>query len=254
MGRSGPGVVVDIGLGSHPWTTLALADRLAAWPQLRLIAVDNDPERLRRAARVLPERVELVLGGTDLSDWAPIRLIRAMNLLRAYRPAEARSARGRLRQALEPGGLLLEGSCSAAGEVGTAELLLPSPTDRIELLTHCRLEHSFAPARLWPYLPMVWRGPGRLSRRRWLAGDPMACLVRAWSWCFEAARAQGLRQPDVLWQRSLQRLAEWIPVRPGPAGMALLSAPRRPAAWAAARLSAPGPGPPAHSPQGAAPR
>ncbi|HET6351304.1 MAG TPA: hypothetical protein VFG89_04125, partial [Coriobacteriia bacterium] len=66
--RGGSPLVVDLGFGAKPWTTLELAQR---WrrvnPQLRVLGLEIDPERVAEArASADPPAVDFALGGFDL--------------------------------------------------------------------------------------------------------------------------------------------------------------------------------------------
>src|SRR5690606_16860699 len=97
-------VVVDVGLGDRPDTTVELA---AALPWLRVVGVDHDPERVR-VARELAPGLDARAGGFDLplGPDEPARLVRCFNVLRGYRPEQAEPARRRLAASLLDGGLL----------------------------------------------------------------------------------------------------------------------------------------------------
>ena len=61
-------VVADLGFGASPVTVLELADRLArVRPDVRVVGVEIDPERVARGSTVAnPPRVDFVLGGFEV--------------------------------------------------------------------------------------------------------------------------------------------------------------------------------------------
>ena len=112
--------VVDLGFGRVPRTTLELAARL--WnldPTIPILGVERDPERVARAQQDASPRLTFRLGDFELplQPGERVRMIRAMNVLRQYPEASARPALAQLVQQLEPGGLLVEGTCHPFGQV-----------------------------------------------------------------------------------------------------------------------------------------
>ncbi len=118
-------VVVDLGYGASPVTVLELADRLArVRPDVRLVGVEIDPERVARGVAVAdPPRVEFVLGGFEVpvpGDVGPKpHVVRAFNVLRQYAEEEVRAAWSQVVSRLAPGGALVEGTCDEIGRLAT---------------------------------------------------------------------------------------------------------------------------------------
>ena len=104
---SGGGLVVDLGYGASPGTTLELAARLGT---RNVVGLEIDP------ARVVPavDGVQFRVGGFELAGLRP-SLVRAFNVLRQYPEAAVEPAWARLRAGLAPGGLVVEGTCDELG-------------------------------------------------------------------------------------------------------------------------------------------
>jgi hypothetical protein len=173
--------VVDLGF-SRPDTTLELqaALRALAHPP-RVIGVEIDPARVAAAQAQVGDRLELRVGGFDLplhAGEAP-RLVRAMNVLRTYRPAQADAARARLAAAILPGGLLLEGSTSTDGALGVAGAW--TATADGPRLDHLLFVHDdptgFHPRQWLGWLP---RGLRDGARPTGLAAEVLARWSEAW--------------------------------------------------------------------------
>lgn len=122
-GPQEPPVVVDLGYGASPVTVLELAARLrAVRPDVRLVGVEIDPERVARGETVAdPPRVSFVLGGFEVPlppgvGDAPL-VVRAFNVLRQYAEEEVPGAWDRVVSRLAPGGVLVEGTCDEIGRL-----------------------------------------------------------------------------------------------------------------------------------------
>lgn len=118
-----PPVVVDLGYGASPVTVLELADRLGrVRPDVRLVGVEIEPERVRRGLAVAdPPRVSFGLGGFEvpLPGGARPTVVRAFNVLRQYDEGEVAGAWEQMVGRLAPGGALVEGTCDEIGRLAT---------------------------------------------------------------------------------------------------------------------------------------
>ena len=81
-------LVVDLGYGALPVTTLEMAERLRmVRNDVRVIGLEIHPDRVRAARAAGNDAVEFGLGGFELAGRRPV-LVRAFNVLRQY-PVEA---------------------------------------------------------------------------------------------------------------------------------------------------------------------
>jgi hypothetical protein len=117
-------LVVDLGFGASPVTTVELYERLRdVRRDLDVIGLEIDPARVEEGARFVAEcgrpdhyqGLSFALGGFELPVPRPPLLIRAFNVLRQYDEEEAWSAWDRLCSGLAPGGVLVEGTCDEIG-------------------------------------------------------------------------------------------------------------------------------------------
>ena len=185
-------LVIDLGFGASPVTTIELVNRLrAVRPDLRVLGLEIDPDRVAAATGLAePPALTFERGGFELAGRRPV-LVRAMNVLRQY-PAEAvpeawRTMRGRL----AAGGLVVEGSCDEVGRracwvaldtTGPLTLTLAAKVATLELpsdlaerlpkaLIHCNVPgqpiHTFLAA-----FDLAWAIASPLStfgpRQRWI--------------------------------------------------------------------------------------
>lgn len=115
-------LVVDLGFGARPWTTLELADRLArVVPGVRVLGLEIDAGRVEAARGTSREGVRFAVGGFEIPapcDERPV-LVRAMNVLRQYEELEVPEAWARIGSRLAPGGLLVDGTCDELGRVAS---------------------------------------------------------------------------------------------------------------------------------------
>lgn len=115
-------VVVDLGYGAAPHTTLELAERLSSVnPSVRVIGIEIDPERVEAAQQRANARVSFVRGGFEvpLRHDRPADVIRAFNVLRQYDESEVGDIWNRLRSRISSHGIILDGTCDEIGRVAT---------------------------------------------------------------------------------------------------------------------------------------
>ena len=115
-------IIVDLGYGATPHTTLELADRLASVnPSIRVIGIEIDPDRVLAAQSSATDRVSFVRGGFEvpLPHDQPADVIRAFNVLRQYDESEVNDIWNRLQSRLSPRGIILDGTCDEIGRVST---------------------------------------------------------------------------------------------------------------------------------------
>jgi hypothetical protein len=117
-------VVIDLGYGATPVTTVELAARLRPLrPDARVVGLEIDPDRVAAGKLVAdPPALEFRRGGFELAglaagvrDFPGPALVRALNVLRQYTEPEAWKAWDELCSRLSPDGLLVEGTCDEIG-------------------------------------------------------------------------------------------------------------------------------------------
>jgi hypothetical protein len=113
-------LVVDLGYGASATTSLELHARLAkVRPDVEVIGIEIDPERVARASGDARPGVSFRLGGFEvpLPDGRRAAIIRALNVLRQYDESDVRAAWDRMLARLQPDGVLVEGTCNETGRV-----------------------------------------------------------------------------------------------------------------------------------------
>lgn len=190
-------VVVDLGYGRLPVTTIELAARLrGVAPGVRVVGLEIDPQRVA-AARETGGAVEFALGGFELAGLHPV-LVRAFNVLRQY-PADAvAGAWATMQTQLAPTGLIVDGTCDELGR--RASWVLLDRRGPVSLTLACDPRHIERPSDLAERLPKV------LIHHN-VPGQPIHTLLdradRAWA----AAAAQSVFGPRARWRSMLSALA-----------------------------------------------
>ncbi len=108
-------LVVDLGYGATPVTTVELASRLRRiQPDLQVIGLEIDPARVAAAQPASTPAVGFRRGGFELAGLRP-GVVRAFNVLRQYPEDAVAPAWARMQAALAPGGVIIEGTCDELG-------------------------------------------------------------------------------------------------------------------------------------------
>lgn len=194
-------LVVDLGYGAMPVTTLEFAARLrTVRTELRMVGLEIDPDR------VVPGRdgVEFARGGFELAGLHPV-LIRAFNVLRQYPEDAVFPAWARLRSGLAPGGLIIDGTCDELGR-RCAWVLLDEHGPRSLTLSWSPF-HADRPSDLAERLPKA------LIHHN-VPGEPIHELLQAADRAWATAAPQSAFGPRVRWRAALDLLsAQGVPVR-----------------------------------------
>jgi hypothetical protein len=122
-------LVVDLGYGASATTTLELRDRLAVVrPDVEVVGVEIDPDRVRIASAAARDGVTFRLGGFEIPTPGARRpaVIRALNVLRQYDESEVAEAWATMTARLQPDGVLVEGTCNEVGRVASWVALGPA--------------------------------------------------------------------------------------------------------------------------------
>ena len=117
--RAAVPLVVDLGYGASATTTLELHERLAhVRPDVQVVGIEISPERVALASKSARPGVSFRLGGFEVPGERPT-VIRALNVLRQYDESEVLPSWHRMVERLQPGGVLVEGTCNEVGRVAS---------------------------------------------------------------------------------------------------------------------------------------
>ncbi|MBW4715813.1 class I SAM-dependent methyltransferase [Saccharothrix obliqua] len=198
-------LVVDLGYGSSPVTTVELADRLRPLrPDLRVLGLELDPERVAAGAAVAdPPRLEFRRGGFELAGRRPV-LLRAFNVLRQYTEEQANEAWTTMLGRLAPGGVLVEGTCDEIGRRCAWVALTAEDGPRTLTL-------SCLPADLETPGDLAERLPKALIHRN-VPGERVHALLAELDACWATAATFAPYGPRARWVEAAALLSERWPV------------------------------------------
>jgi len=198
-------LVIDLGFGALPVTTLELAQRLrTARADVRVLGLEIDPQRVATARTAIAPGVDFALGGFELAGQHPV-LVRAFNVLRQYPVEEVSAAWATMRAGLAPGGLIIEGTCDELGR-RCCWVLLDADGPRTLTLA-CDPLHIEAPSDLAERLPKV------LIHHN-VPGQPVHTLLAAADRAWAAAAGHGVFGPRMRWRAMLEALrADGLPIQ-----------------------------------------
>lgn len=166
--RGGAPVVVDLGYGAYPVTSLEMLQRLRPVnPQVRLLGIEIDPERVAAAQHLANDDVVFVRGGFELprpTGWPAPTIVRAFNVLRQYDEAEVPAAWDLLCRGLGPDGLLVDGTCDEVGRRCTWVAL--DRSGPLSLTISLKLDAIKRPSDVAERLPKALIPPQRARRTR----------------------------------------------------------------------------------------
>jgi hypothetical protein len=196
-------LVIDLGYGALPVTTLELAARLrVVRADVRVVGLEIHPER------IVPPRdgVEFALGGFELAGRRPV-LVRAFNVLRQYPVEAVPDAWAVMRAGLAPGGLIVDGTCDELGRRCCWVLL--DGNGPISLTLACDPFAIGQPSDLAERLPKV------LIHHN-VAGQPIHTLLTAADRAWASVAGHGVFGPRVRWRAMLDLLRDEgvVPVEP----------------------------------------
>jgi hypothetical protein len=189
-------LVVDLGYGATPITTVELRSRLAATvrPDVTVIGLEIDPVRVAEAQpAAAPPLLEFRSGGFELAGLRPV-VVRAMNVLRQYAEADVAPA---WQAMTATGAFLVEGTCDELGRVATWACVDASGPRTLTL--SARLSDLDHPATFAERLPKA------LIHRN-VPGEPVFELLRALGRAWDASAGPfGARQR---WLATIRRLRD----------------------------------------------
>ncbi|KQN41559.1 hypothetical protein [Frigoribacterium sp. Leaf44] len=226
--RADDPLVVDLGYGANATTPLELHQRLLkVRDDVEVVGIEIEPERVRLAGLSARPGVSFRRGGFEVpldGDRRPA-VIRAFNVLRQYDESQVADAWALMTARLQPGGVLVEGTCNEVGRVASWIDVTPAgPTTFTISLRLAGLELPSIVAERLPKALIHRNVRGERVHdllvdldRQWAVAAPLSVYGPVQRWL---ATVQGLR--DAGWPvqggRSRWRLGElsltWAAVAP----------------------------------------
>lgn len=198
---AGDPLVVDLGYGACPVTTVELLDRLGAVrPDVQVVGIEIDRSRVEAARGLAREGLSFRHGGFELplpEGRRPV-LVRAFNVLRQYPERDVVPSWDVVRSRLAPGGLFLDGTCDELGRLSA--WVAVAEDGPLSLTLSVRLADLGRPSRVAERLPKV------LIHRN-VPGEPVHALLRELDTAWErnaGLTAFGARQRWIAGVRSLR--------------------------------------------------
>jgi hypothetical protein len=219
-------LIVDLGFGASPVTTLELYRRVrAVTPEAEVTGLEIDPERVAAACRQLARLraagdalpgLSFAVGGFELPAARQPVLVRAFNVLRQYPEERAWTAWSRLRAGLAPGGALVEGTCDEIGRRAVWVTLpaLSGAHDAALITFAARLAALERPSDLAERLPKT------LIHRN-VPGEPVHQFLRDFDRAWDSAAPYSAFGPRQRWLAAVRSLSAAWPVitRPPQGGL-----------------------------------
>jgi hypothetical protein len=180
-GASGAPLVVDLGFGATPVTTVELAHRLQQrYPAVRVLGLEIDPERVAAAQPAThAPGLRFARGGFELAGTSPT-LVRAMNVLRQYDEDAVTAAWSTM---CATGACVIDGTCDEIGR--RACWLLVEEGQPVSLTLAAHLPSLQHPSELAERLPKA------LIARN-VPGEPVHALLGALDESWAAAAGVGV--------------------------------------------------------------
>lgn len=189
---------VDLGYGSEPTTTLESAARLRLVnPELKVLGIEIEPDRVRRGLPFTDEKTFFRLGGFNMplqknqdGKLEAVRLVRAFNVLRQYDESEVMPACNSIMSSILPGGLFLDGTSDPFGRIWTGNLLRKTDTDwHLEAMVFgTNLHHDFDADAFQTRLPKSFI-------HRMLPGQPIFNFMEDWKAATRDTRSHSVWGP-----------------------------------------------------------
>jgi hypothetical protein len=215
-------LVVDLGYGASPVTTIELYRRVrAVAPDAEVTGLEIDPGRvsaaraglaaLRAAGDDLPG-LSFAVGGFELPAARRPVLVRAFNVLRQYPEERVAAAWSRLQAGLAPGGLLVEGTCDEIGRRAVWVTLSASQDEAALITFSARIASLERPSDLAERLPKA------LIHRN-VPGEPVYQFLRDLDRAWDRAAPYSAFGPRQRWLTAVAALsADWPVLRHPPRG------------------------------------
>ena len=186
-------LVVDLGFGASATTALELHQRLArVRAGVEVVGLEIDPARVAVAAASARPGIGFAIGGFEvpLPGGRSATIIRAFNVLRQYNESQSIGAWRLMVSRLQPGGILVEGTCNEVGRVASwVDVTADGPRSLTVSLRLADLEKPSIVAERLPKALIHHNVPGepvhtflRSLDRQWQLNAPLSVYGPSQRW------------------------------------------------------------------------
>ncbi|GIH08758.1 hypothetical protein Rhe02_68250 [Rhizocola hellebori] len=197
-------LVVDLGYGASPITTVELGNRLPS--AVEVVGLEIDPARVAAAKPFERPGLRFGRGGFELGGLRPV-VVRAFNVLRQYDESAVASAWRTMTGQLAADGFLVEGTCDELGRICVWATLRAGSTEPESISFAAKLSTLDNPAIFAERLPKA------LIHHN-IAGEPIHTLLQALEDAWHRAAPMGVFGPRQRWLDTIRRLG--LPTLDGP--------------------------------------
>jgi len=199
VARAEDPLVVDLGYGATPITAVELHARLSVVrADVDVVGVEIEQARVDAAGSAARPGLRFLRGGFEMAGLRPL-VVRCLNVLRQYPLDDAMTAWTTVTEALQPDGVLIEGTCDEVGRRASWVTLGPEGPRTLTLAAH--LPTLDRPSSLAERLPKA------LIHHN-VAGQPVHALLEALDDAWDRAAPHATYGPRQRWVAACQAL-EW---------------------------------------------
>ena len=152
-------IVVDLGFGATPTTSIEMLQRLTKTnQQVLVVGIEIDRERVERGLPFQTKNLLFGLGGFEVPLPQPLTshkvdVIRAMNVLRQYDESEVLASWELMQSRLQDNGVIVEGTSDELGRIASWVTL--SKTASMSLTIALKLNEVERPSKVAERLPKI---------------------------------------------------------------------------------------------------
>ncbi|MCW2743647.1 MAG: hypothetical protein JWM48_197 [Mycobacterium sp.] len=202
-------LVVDLGYGATPVTTVELFTRLrAVRADVEVLGLELDPARVTAATPAARPGLAFARGGFELGPLPrPATAVRAFNVLRQYDEPAVGPAWAQLLAGVAPGGWVVEGTCDELGRRGCWVRLVADAAGREVPALPDSITFAAAVASLERPSDLAERLPKALIHRN-VPGEPVHALLTAWDAAWAGAAPLAVFSPRQRWAAAAAALRQ----------------------------------------------
>ena len=210
-------LLVDLGYGAYSVTTREWCDRVSdIRSDIEMVGIEIDPERVKQAQSDARQNLSFILGGFEIPTQRKPLIIRAFNVLRQYDESEVESAWHTMTHRLQPGGVLIEGTCDELGRIAVWVTLQSQEPSPHTLTFACDPRHLEKPSQFAERLPKI------LIHHN-VPGEPIHAFLQDWDRAWHSAAPFSVFGAKQRWNQSVRLLSSTWKIKSEPSKLGSLS-------------------------------